>query len=186
MPGRAGRIPCLRSNASRRSPNSCRALQFRSSLALFPCRLKMRSLASPTRNKSRTNVSMPPGAMCSTICTMPLVMCSVIWKSLSRGCSSGTDTRLRALQQIGERQLPRAAKRPKTTVSTQKCFIGLPPASPILGTPKRKYWTFALGMGAAIFISSAGARLIQTASHAQEIGAAAGPLPNGARHRRRP
>ena len=38
--------------------------------------------------------------------------------------------------------------------------------------PKRKYWTFALGLGAAIFTSFAGARLIQAASHAQEIGGA--------------
>ena len=39
--------------------------------------------------------------------------------------------------------------------------------------PKRRYWTFALGLGAVIFVSSAGARLIQATSHAQEIGAPA-------------
>lgn len=38
--------------------------------------------------------------------------------------------------------------------------------------PKRKYWTFALGLGAAISTSFAGAGLIQAASHAQEIGGA--------------
>ena len=43
--------------------------------------------------------------------------------------------------------------------------------------PKRKYWTCALGFGAAIFISFTGARVLQTASHAQEIGASARASP---------
>jgi hypothetical protein len=38
---------------------------------------------------------------------------------------------------------------------------------------KRKHWMLALGLGAAISTSFAGAGLIQAASHAQEIGAAA-------------
>jgi hypothetical protein len=43
--------------------------------------------------------------------------------------------------------------------------------------PKRKYWTFSLGFGAAIFISFTGARVLQTASHAQEIDASARASP---------
>jgi hypothetical protein len=69
-------------------------------------------------------------------------MCSVIRKSLSRGCSSATDTRVKGFATNWGETAPRVAKGTQDNGEHAKMFHA--PAAGELRSwvaPKRKYWT---------------------------------------------